>query len=65
MLDITNQNIIDIFSAMGGADFKYPSYFCDINDINSCCDGVHSVDAGYKVLVETVYETLFERINEN
>ena len=65
LLDIPKQNVIDLFSAMGGAQFKNPPLFCNKKDKTSCCDGVHPVDAGYKVLAETVYKALFERKIDN
>ena len=55
-MNVPKTNVIDVFTSMGGLKIN-KSLFCD----KTCCDGVHPVDAGYKVLAQTVYKALFER----
>ena len=58
-MNIDKAHVIDIFNAMGGSSFSKKDLFCD----KTCCDGVHPVDAGYKVLAQTVYNALFVKQN--
>lgn len=49
------EGVIDVFSALGGADLTDYQFFCDGQN----CDQCHPNDAGYVVLGATVYKTLF------
>ena len=44
-------NVIDVFSALGGAGLSRYEYFCD----HQSCDNCHPNDAGYSALAATVY----------
>ncbi|GMH68940.1 hypothetical protein TrST_g3189 [Triparma strigata] len=47
--------VIDVFSALGGADLSKYEFFCN----EQSCDQCHPNDQGYSVMAATVYKALF------
>lgn len=56
-----DDQIIDLFTAMGGAELKYPHYYCD----HRWCDGFHPVDAGQDVMGKEILKTILNFYMKN
>ena len=51
---IKQENLIDIFNMMGGAELNKYNYFCN----EQSCDECHPNDAGYFAMASYIHETL-------
>jgi len=47
---VADDQIIDVFSNMGGAGLTMPQLYCD----NRWCDGYHPVDTGQDIMAKTI-----------
>ena len=57
----SDDQIIDLFHAMGGEEQTMPQLYCD----NRWCDGFHPVDAGQNIMAMKIFETIMNYYMKN
>lgn len=54
---IPSENVIDLFSAMGGHDLSQPELFC----VPDACDYFHPNEGGHQVIAKVIYKAIFDQ----
>ena len=52
---IPSENVIDLFTAMGGRDLSQPELYC----VPDACDYFHPNEGGHLVMAKTIYKAIF------
>ena len=52
---LPSENIINLFTPMGGTDLSMPELFC----LPEACDYFHPNEGGHKIIAKVIYSTIF------